>query len=250
LSLAGDDDFMGSNLGLQINAISFALPPSNSPALFPVYTPSLPSSPVSRSASPSGIRTPSQIALLNIAALSDELPPPSLPAIIDLTLDDIDDAADAILFASPSPSFVPAPLPPPSLPSLPPSALLSLPVVMEDKDLIEGVKTFETSVFILDVVAPNPSLTYYPHIFLPQNRDHHEQSASTEVEAKSPRNYASVALQQRIEDWCAQIASEQTSRPTHPVSTRASHTPVTTVISHLRQTCDNTPTTTIIQTVA
>ncbi|KAH9010586.1 hypothetical protein EDB85DRAFT_2282176 [Lactarius pseudohatsudake] len=175
-----------------------------------------------------------------------------------------------------APPFVLAPLPPPALPSLPPSALLSLPVVMEDNGLIEGVKTFETSVFIPDVAAPSPSLTYYPHIFLPrafeqprdpdeiapvtpvtrnhnttyctprtipqnirrqdsprppnaneENRDHHEQLASMEVEAKSPRNYTSVALQQRVKDWRAQIASEQTSRPTHPVSTRASHTPVT-----------------------
>ncbi|KAH9023886.1 hypothetical protein EDB85DRAFT_2150822 [Lactarius pseudohatsudake] len=168
LSLVGDDDFTGSDLGLQINAISFASPPSNSPALFPAYAPSLLSVPVSRSASPSGICTPSQVTLLNIAALSDELPRPSLPAIIDLTLDDIDNAADALLFASPSPSLVPAPLPPPILPSLSPPALLSLPVVMEDNDLIEGVKTFKTSVFILEVASPNPSLTYYPPIFLPR----------------------------------------------------------------------------------
>ncbi|KAH9015859.1 hypothetical protein EDB85DRAFT_2023824, partial [Lactarius pseudohatsudake] len=156
-------------------------PSSPSPALFHTHTSvpslgSLPSSPTNRCLSPSGIRTPSHIALLDLSALldltavSDNRPLPSLPDIVHSTLDDIDDDADAILFASPPPSspLVSAPLPPPSLSSRSPPTFQSFPVVEDDNVLIEGVKTFETSVLIPDIAFSNPSLTYYPPIFLPR----------------------------------------------------------------------------------
>ncbi|KAH9015714.1 hypothetical protein EDB85DRAFT_2156447 [Lactarius pseudohatsudake] len=141
---------------LQVNNLSFASPLVHSPDLFPSYPSSRPSSP------------------------ADERPPPSLPAVINLTLDDFDDAADAVLFASlspspwPSPSLVPAPLLPAAVTSLSLPTIPSLFVVEDDNVLIEGVKTFETSVFIPDVAAPSPSLTYYPHIFLPMRSNNHE----------------------------------------------------------------------------
>ncbi|KAH9009351.1 hypothetical protein EDB84DRAFT_1571258 [Lactarius hengduanensis] len=129
-------------------------PSSPSPALFhtPTSVPSLgslPSSPTNRCLSPSGI-------------------PPS-PILSTRPWTDIDDDADAILFASPPPSspLVSAPLPPPSLSSWSPPTFQSFPVVADDNVLIEGVKTFETSVLIPDIAFSNPSLTYYPPIFLP-----------------------------------------------------------------------------------
>ncbi|KAH9016437.1 hypothetical protein EDB85DRAFT_2020245 [Lactarius pseudohatsudake] len=156
-------------------------PSSPSPALFhtPTSVPSLgslPSSPTNRCLSPSGIRTPSHIALLdltallNLTAVSDNRPLLSLPDIVHSTLDDIDDDADAILFASPPPSspLVSAPLPPPSLSSRSPPTFQSFPVVVDDNVLIEGVKTFKTSVLIPDIAFSNLSLTYYPPIFLPR----------------------------------------------------------------------------------
>ncbi|KAH9027886.1 hypothetical protein EDB85DRAFT_2148246 [Lactarius pseudohatsudake] len=165
LALDDDDDNIAEPAhGLQINAISFSSPSSPSPALFPAYVPSVPSSP-SCDASPSGVRTPLQVTLLGISAIDDELPPLSLPNIIDLTLEDIDDAADTILFASPSPTPIlgPAPLLAaiPLFPS-PPSF-----IVQEDNTLNEGVKTSVSTSVSTDIASRNPLFSYYPPIFLP-----------------------------------------------------------------------------------
>ncbi|KAH9029474.1 hypothetical protein EDB85DRAFT_2251285 [Lactarius pseudohatsudake] len=108
----------------EINAIS---PSSRSPNLFPVY---VPSSPASRDASPLDIRTPPQIALLDLTAVAVDYPPPSLPTFVD-------GAADAIRFTPP----------------LPPTSL-----VEDDNIPKRGVKTIKNSV--LKSLVPR-----YPPIF-------------------------------------------------------------------------------------
>ncbi|KAH9040823.1 hypothetical protein EDB84DRAFT_1436694 [Lactarius hengduanensis] len=123
----------------------------------------------------SGLSTPAQLCPSSRPlSPADERPPLSLPAVIDLTLDDIDDAAAAVLFASPSPSpsLVPAPLLPAAVTSLSLPTVPSLFVVEDDNVLIEGVKTVETSVLTPDltphIVSPAPPNSYYPPIFLPR----------------------------------------------------------------------------------
>ncbi|KAH9031529.1 hypothetical protein EDB85DRAFT_2146098 [Lactarius pseudohatsudake] len=116
--------------------------------------------------SPLTIHTPYHVTLLSLTPISDNYPLLSSLAIINLTLNDIKDAANTILFTSPcpSPSLLPPPLPPTVLPSLLPPALPSLFVVKDANALIEGVKPVKTSVLTPDIALVLPPYLSSPRI--------------------------------------------------------------------------------------
>ncbi|KAH9038778.1 hypothetical protein EDB85DRAFT_1887820 [Lactarius pseudohatsudake] len=173
-------------------AICFSSPSSRSLLdFFPSHgTPSRSPPPVLISSRPPslGIQMLSPNSPLGFALATDEPPPNSLPDVVDLTSEDIDDAANAILFAShpPSPSFA--------------SAFPSTSIVEDDNVPKRGVKTeFWTS----EIPAP-PQIRQYPPIFLsraserPRDPDetastamrtvdqHHANTADTTAQARPP----------------------------------------------------------------
>ncbi|KAH9037591.1 hypothetical protein EDB85DRAFT_2142257 [Lactarius pseudohatsudake] len=108
--------------GHQIGALYLPSPSSPSLlALFPshdTFTLSLLLIPTSPHTSFTGLKTLPPDSPLGLSLAIDELPPDFISDVIDLTLDDIDDAANAVVFASCPPLLVPAvssTLPPTSL---------------------------------------------------------------------------------------------------------------------------------------
>ncbi|KAH9020288.1 hypothetical protein EDB85DRAFT_2153139 [Lactarius pseudohatsudake] len=149
LALLDDDDTPEElNDGHQINALYLSSPLSCSlPDLFPSYDAfALSSSPAPASprVSFAGITTLLPGSPLGLSLAVNENPLDFASDIIDLTLEDINDAADPILFASRPPS--------PAVAPVPSSAQPPTNIVEDDKLSTEGMKTSKSSV--LDSLKP------------------------------------------------------------------------------------------------
>ncbi|KAH9008291.1 hypothetical protein EDB84DRAFT_1597662 [Lactarius hengduanensis] len=160
---------------------------------------SLPSPPAIRDISPSDIRTPPPIALLDLITV--DRPPPSLPAFVD-------GAANDIRFAPPSPSpflaLLPAAISSLQSPPLPHTSL-----VEDDNIPKRGVKTIETSVLTSNIVSLTSPTRYYPHIFPPRAYERPrdpDKITPTTPQHKSQNSRASAA-----------------GTTSHPPNSRATH---------------------------
>ncbi|KAH9014389.1 hypothetical protein EDB85DRAFT_2280607 [Lactarius pseudohatsudake] len=174
------------------NVTSLSPPASRSPTPIPA-----PLSPRTVVATVDNTPLVTSVALLGLSAICDDRQSPSLPAIVDFTLDTFDNAPDAVLVASPSPSQSPvsAPLPPLALPSLSPPPFQSSRVVEDANVLVKGVKTSATSVLTADIAPPQPPVSYYPPVFLPRAferpRDPDEVAPATQQHfSRRPRTSA------------------------------------------------------------
>ncbi|KAH9016062.1 hypothetical protein EDB85DRAFT_2156205 [Lactarius pseudohatsudake] len=182
--------------------------PSPSTALSaPTCVPSLPFPPTPRCVSPSGVRTPSPVALLALSPILDGFPRPSSPAVFALPVDDINDAAKAFLFPSrlPSPFLAPAPS----------SALPPTSIVEDDNSLRRGVKTLGASVFAPDfVVSP---VTTSPT----NNLDSSIEALDSPLQHQNQRKFAMPTTN---DDYRALFAPHHPVTPaTVPVSPSADH---------------------------